>query len=284
MEHSTIKSGILYVVATPIGNLADISQRAVEVLGQVDTILAEDTRHSRKLLDHLGLKVRLVSLCAEHERAKCEQFVEALQAGKRFALICDAGTPSVHDPGVYLVAACHREGIKLVSIPGANAAISALSVSGLPADGFIFAGFLSSRRQARLAAMKRLENEPKTLVFYEAPHRIQAFIEDASIVFGSKREAVVARELTKLYEQVIKASLGTIQEKLCGGDIPAKGEFVIVLAGSVVENKDDVELIKLLKILCPRLSIKDAVRVVQQYSGRRRNEVYRLACQFWQDR
>lgn len=274
-------TGILYVIATPIGNLEDISSRAIHLLEQADLIMAEDTRHSKKLLTHLGIKTPMKSCHDFNEREVTPQILKRLEAGEKIALISDAGTPLISDPGFHLVRAALERGIRVVPIPGPSAAIAALSVAGLPVDRFVFEGFLPEKTVARRKSMQVLSEEMRTLIFYEVPHRIVAFIEDAARIFGTGRMAVLARELTKQYETISRGMLGDLLEGLQSGEIPQKGEFVVVLAGSPgKQGADETDVQRILKILSSSsLTIKEQVSITAEISGVRRNEVYKLALQ-----
>ncbi len=271
------QNGILYVVATPIGNLGDISYRAIDVLNKVDLIAAEDTRHSRKLLTHYGINKRLVS-CHEHnEQQKASVLIGSLKKGDSIALLSDAGTPLVSDPGYRVVSAALEEGIQVVPIPGPCAAIAALSVAGLPTDHFLFVGFPSSKQVARRAQFESLAQESATLIFYESPRRLLAALEDAQIVMGPERHTVVARELTKLHEVVVRGRLQDVIATVSQDSNWQKGELVLMFAGQaqqVVENKDILEV---LKPLLEELPVKQAAKLTAKITGARKNEVYDLA-------
>jgi 16S rRNA (cytidine1402-2'-O)-methyltransferase len=220
--------GTLYVVATPLGNLEDVTQRALRVLREVDIVAAEDTRHSRKLLEHFGIRATLTSYHDQVEAKKAPELVRALEEGKSVALISDAGTPAICDPGYRLVRAAAAAGIRVVPVPGPSAVAAALSVSGLPADRFVFEGFLppkSGRRRARIEALAR---EPRTLVFYEAPHRVRETLAELQAILG-EREACVVREATKLYETVARGSLAELSAQSASME---RGEVTIVVAGA----------------------------------------------------
>ena len=271
-------TGQLYVVATPIGNLGDISQRARETLEKADLILAEDTRHTGKLLAHLGIRKPMQSLHAHNEQERTEKLIERLQAGETIALVSDAGTPLISDPGFPLVRAAQAANIHVTPIPGPSAIIAALSISGLPCDRFIFEGFPPAKAKARLAHLKTLAAEPGTLVFYESPHRIVDTIEDMIEAFGPQREAVIARELTKTFEQVRHASLGELLDWLQADENHQRGEFVILVRGR--ERKKaaaEPELTHLLGILLEELSLKQAAKIAARISGEPKNKLYELA-------
>lgn len=234
-------SGTLYLCATPIGNLSDISVRLQQTLEMADIIAAEDTRHTVKLLNHLGLKKQQISYFEHNRREKGEQIVKLLKEGKNIALVSDAGTPAISDPGEELVALCAMEGINVVPIPGPVAAICALIVSGLPTGRFAFEGFLSVNKKSRMERLEEIKNEKRTLIFYEAPHKIRQTLKDLYEAFGD-RKISLCRELTKIHEQTIRTTLSGAQEIYSDEKLP-KGEFVLVIApaqeednGSIFEN------------------------------------------------
>ena len=224
------KPGRLYVVATPLGNLEDISARALRLLGEVDVIAAEDTRHSRKLLAHYGIRTTMTSYYDEVEAAKAPSLVRELLAGRDVALISDAGTPGIADPGYRLVRAAAEAGIEVVAVPGPCAAIAALSVSGLPTDRFAFEGFLPGKASRRRARLEELRREARTLVFYEAPHRVRRALQDMHDILGPRQVAVL-REATKMFESVTRGRLGSLS-----AEIPERGEVTIVVAGAPAEE------------------------------------------------
>ncbi len=223
-------TGTLFVVATPIGNLGDITLRALNVLKEVDLIAAEDTRHTLRLLTHYGIRKPLVSYWGEKEKEKAEQVLRRLQAGQNVALVSDAGTPGISDPGGVLIRRAIADGVRVVPVPGPTALIAALTIAGFPADRFLFCGFLPPRQAARRRALSDVATEEATLVFYEAPHRVVEAIGDLAAVFG-KRSAVVIRELTKIHEEVLRGTLDTLAELVAASTVA--GEFVIVVEGRV---------------------------------------------------
>ena len=271
-------AGRLYVVATPIGNRDDITLRAIGVLRDVDRVVAEDTRHSRRLLEHLGISRPMMSLHEHNESDAARRVIDCLKAGESLALVSDAGTPLISDPGFPLVRACREQGITVVPIPGPCALIVALSVSGLPTDRFRFEGFLPRRQQARLALLETLRCETGTLIFYESSHRILEALRDLVDIFGSDRLAVLARELTKLHETVKALPLGELLAWVGADDNQRKGEFVLLLAGArstpdgVTPDADSV-----LKILLDELPLKQAVSLAARISGEKKNLVYQRA-------
>jgi 16S rRNA (cytidine1402-2'-O)-methyltransferase len=272
-----LSEGTLYVVATPIGNLGDFSPRAREVLDAVDLIAAEDTRVTRRLLTHFGIQTRQTALHEHNEATMTAKLVAELQAGISIALVSDAGTPLISDPGFRLVQATHQAGIAVSPVPGASALVAALSVSGLPTDNFVFEGFLPAKSVARNKRLRSLANETRTTIFYASVHRIADTINDLIGSHGADRKAFLGRELTKLYEQCVSGDLQSIAEGLSDGRIPAKGEFVIAVEG-VAESADDENTLnvdRLLEALTEVLPGKQAVAITAEVSGQSRNEVYR---------
>jgi 16S rRNA (cytidine1402-2'-O)-methyltransferase len=273
---SSESAGILYVIATPIGNLADLSARAAQVLESVDLVAAEDTRRGGRLMQHLGLDKKLRSLYEHNEDAQTAKLLAELNAGRKIALISDAGTPLISDPGLQLVAAARDSGIAVVSIPGPSAVTAALSVSGLATDRFVFEGFLPRRPQQRRRRLQQLATEPRTIVFFEAVHRIEATLKVLAEIFGGEREATVARELTKLHEQVVTATL-TELTALLGSEMPLLGEFVVVVAGAAAAaTADDAEILRVYRLLGEDLPPARAVALCAKICGRSRNDVYAL--------
>jgi 16S rRNA (cytidine1402-2'-O)-methyltransferase len=224
----------LYVVATPIGNLEDITLRALRVLRSADRLACEDTRQTQKLLSHFGISIPTVSLHAHNERDRAEELIVELRAGSRIALVSDAGMPGISDPGAYLVAQASAAGIPVIPIPGPSAAISALAASGLDTTRFLFVGFPPHRAGERRTFFEALRREPATLIFYESPHRILESLRDAAGIFGSVRRAVVARELTKIHEEFLRGTLVELEEELAGRDL-VRGEFTLLVAGAGME-------------------------------------------------
>lgn len=226
-------SGTLYLVATPIGNLEDITLRALRVLKEVDTIACEDTRHTRVLLDHYGIKQKLTSYHEHNERARAEELVALLEEGKSIALVSDAGTPVISDPGFRLTRLAQERGAQVVPVPGATAFVAALVASGLPTDEFFFGGFLPARSTQRRARLMEVRAVPCTLIFYEAPHRVAESLQDAREILG-EREAVVARELTKMHEEIMRGRLSSLAEHFSKDG--ARGEMVIIIDRNVLEE------------------------------------------------
>ena len=230
--NGTAASGTLFVVATPIGNLADLSPRALETLKRADAICAEDTRHTRQLLAHFGVERPLLALHEHNEDEVADRLVGRLRAGESLALVSDAGTPLVSDPGYRLVRAARAAGIKVSPVPGASALIAALSVAGLPSDRFVFEGFLPAKAAARRERLSLLAGEPRTLVFYESAHRIEETLADAAAAFGAQRPAAIARELTKLFETVLDGALSDLHARVVADANQRKGEFVLLVQGA----------------------------------------------------
>jgi 16S rRNA (cytidine1402-2'-O)-methyltransferase len=270
--------GVLYVVATPIGNLEDMTERGRRILSEVDLIAAEDTRHSKKLLMHLGNNIPMRAYHDHNECSAAEGLVELIQNGKNIALISDAGTPLISDPGYQIVKLAHDQNIKVIPVPGASAVISALSVAGIATEKFIFEGFLPEKQIARRKRLQDLSTESRTLVFYEAPHRIIAFMADCEKAFGSSRMACVGRELSKYFETVKLDTLSNLNLWLQNDDSQRKGEFVVVVQGNdEAPAIDESEAVRILKILLKTSSLKQAVALAVEITGVKRNELYQLA-------
>ncbi len=269
--------GVLYVVATPIGNLGDISARAREILAAASAVAAEDTRHSGRLLRELGLERPLVSLHEHNERARVAELVARLQRGESIALISDAGTPLVSDPGYLLVSAAAAAGIAVSPVPGPNAAIAALSASGLPCDRFCFEGFLPARATARRQRLAELAAEPRTLVFYEAPHRIAECLEDLATACGGERRACIARELTKRFENFYRGSLAELLARAKSDADLARGESVILVAGAPAAEPGAAELDATLAVLLRHLRPSAAAAAAASLTGVRRADAYSRA-------
>jgi len=275
-------AGTLYVVATPIGNLEDISARALRVLAEVALIAAEDTRHSARLLQHYGITTPLAA-CHEHnERDEGSRFIRRLLAGEDVALVSDAGTPLISDPGYHLVRQARQAGIKVVPLPGACALIAALCAAGLPSDRFVFEGFLPAKQVARCARLEHLREEPRTLIFYEAPHRILDALSDLEAVFGADRPAVLGRELTKTFETLKGLPLGELRHWVAGDSNQQRGECVLVVGGWQAPQGDeavDANARRVLQLLLAELPVKRAAAVAAEITGVRKNLLYQLALQ-----
>ena len=270
--------GVLYVVATPIGNLDDLSARACTVLREVDTVLAEDTRRTRKLFDRYAIPTPTRAFHEHNEREETSRVLARLMEGKRFALVSDAGTPLVSDPGYVLVREARIHRIPVYCVPGPSAVTAALSVSGLPTDRFTFEGFLPARHSRRLHALGQLAHETRTMVFYEAPHRIVDALADLCAAFGDDREAVVARELTKRFESVVAGSLDDLLARARDGRIPARGEFVVVVRGSEVSTADEEATDALLRAMLDEgVALRQTAAVAARLTGRPKNLLYRRA-------
>ncbi|MGA7296678.1 MAG: 16S rRNA (cytidine(1402)-2'-O)-methyltransferase [Rhodanobacteraceae bacterium] len=267
--------GTLWVVATPIGNLDDISVRALKVLRDVAVIAAEDTRHSRVLLQHHGIDTPTLTLHDHNERAALDSVLERLAAGDDVALVSDAGTPLISDPGFRLVRAAREQDLPIAAVPGACAAVAALSVAGLPTDRFVFEGFLPSKQTARRARLEALADESRTLVLYESSHRIAATLADLVAVFGGERAAVLARELTKLHETVLSLPLAQLAERVVADRNQQRGEIVLLVAGSEVDdNRQLAEGRRVLGILQPHLPPARAAKLAAAISGAPRKVLY----------
>ncbi|PJD94099.1 MAG: 16S rRNA (cytidine(1402)-2'-O)-methyltransferase [Legionella sp.] len=276
MPSSASKTGVLYIVATPIGHLDDISMRAIRTLQSVDTILSEDTRHSQQLLNHLGIKKPLISFHAHNEAIKTQSMVEAMLNGQSFALISDAGTPLISDPGYPLVLAARQANISVVPIPGPCALVTALSAAGVPCDTVSFFGFLPAKPKARREKLTTLLNIHHTLVFYESTHRIHACLEDISTVFGDACEVVLAKELTKTFERFVHGPISTIKAWLEADAVHAKGEFVVIIAPrELIQPLSEGE--RVLELLLKELPLKQAVNLAAAISKDSKNELYQLA-------
>jgi len=269
---------VLYVVATPLGNLADITYRAVQVLKDVDLIAAEDTRHSRPLLTHYGIETRTISLHEHNEQARARTLTARLLAGESIALISDAGTPVISDPGYRLIAGVRDAGVRVSPVPGPSALIAALSAAGLPTDRFVFEGFLPAKAGARRRRLEGLATETRTLVIYESSHRIEASVADMRDAFGPERRAVIARELTKAFETLHDDALEALCQWLADDSNHRRGEFVVIVAGATeLEEGDAAEVRRVLSLLLRELSPKIAVRLAAQLTGESRNRVYEMA-------
>jgi len=275
-------AGVLYVVATPIGNLEDISARALRVLREVALIAAEDTRHSARLLQHFGIATPLAA-CHEHnERDEGGRFIGRLLAGEDVALVSDAGTPLISDPGYHLVRQARAAGVRVVPVPGACALVAALSAAGLPSDRFIFEGFLPARQAARRARLEHLREESRTLIFYEAPHRILECLQDLEAVFGDDRPAVLGRELTKTFETLKGLPLTELRAWVEADSNQQRGECVLVVGGWQAPEGDDAvdaDARRVLQLLLAELPLKRAAAIAAQITGVRKNLLYQLALQ-----
>ena len=268
-------AGTLFIVATPIGNLADLSPRALETLKTVAAICAEDTRHTRQLLSHFGIDRPLLALHEHNEEAMSERIVERIAGGESLALVSDAGTPLVSDPGYRVVRAARAAGLRVSPIPGACAAIAALSVAGLPSDRFTFEGFLPAKSSARRERMGRLASEARTLVFYESSHRIAESLADMRVVFGDDRTAVIARELTKMFETVLDGTLAELHARIEADGNQRKGEFVVMVQGAGDDTEAQlIEGRRLYVKLSEYLPPSTAAKLAAEISGAPRKALY----------
>ncbi len=278
MAEQAQNTGTLYIVATPIGNLADISQRAIDILSQVDLIACEDTRHTKKLLSFFSITNKTIALHDHNERQKQEYIAELLQAGKDIALVSDAGTPLISDPGYHIVSYLRERNFTVTPIPGACAAIAALSVAGLATDRFTFEGFLPSKQGARQKTLAALANETRTMVFYDAPRRAIDTVSDIVETLGAERKIVIARELTKTFETIHSDKAGDFLAWLQQDANQLKGEMVLVIEGAAKkENQLSEEASKLLKLLLDELPPKKACAIVAQLFDLNKKDLYEFA-------
>ncbi len=273
----TLDSPALYVVPTPLGNLGDMTQRAIDVLRQVPWVAAEDTRHSAPLLKQYGSNARLLAAHEHNEEAAAQQVISRLAEGESVALVSDAGTPAVSDPGARLVARVRAAGFRVVPLPGACAAVTALSASGLAEAHFLFYGFLPARAKQREEALRELSALPYALIFYEAPHRILEAVVSLTLVLGAQRTVVLARELTKIYETIHSCPLGEAHDWLLADANRQRGEFVLLVSGAP-EAEDDGEGERVLKLLLDEgLPVKQAAKLAHAITGAAKNAMYELA-------
>jgi 16S rRNA (cytidine1402-2'-O)-methyltransferase len=266
--------GTLFVVATPIGNMQDITRRAVEVLGSVDLVAAEDTRHTGRLLDALNIRTRLLSMHEHNERERVAQLTGLLLEGRRIALVSDAGTPLISDPGYPLVARCRELGLDVVPVPGPSALVAALSVSGLPTDRFLFEGFLPRTSSKRIARLEALADFTATMIFYESSHRILETLQDMRRVFGGERLVVMARELTKQYETVISQSLDTLIARVTEDANQQRGEFVVMVAGAESASGLDAEARRIMDAFAGEISPNRLAKLVAKLFGGNKRDYY----------
>lgn len=269
-------SGTLHIVATPIGNLEDLSPRAIAVLSGVALIAAEDTRHSGRMLQALGVETRMIALHDHNERDRADQVLQKLEEGSDIALISDAGTPLISDPGFVLVREARRRGLRVSPVPGPCAIVAALCAAGLPTDRFAFEGFLPSKKGARAVMLERLASEAATLVFYESPHRILDAVADIVDAMGADREIVIARELTKTFETFYAGPASDVLQTLQDDPHGSRGEFVIMIRGAEKDPADAgmEEADRLLKLLLPELPVKKAAKLVAEITGKSKNDLY----------
>ena len=272
-------TGILYIVATPIGNLQDITQRALDTFAQVDLIAAEDTRHSGLLLSHYGIKKPFFALHDHNEQEKAHILVEKLKQGSNIALISDAGTPLISDPGFHLVRQCREAGIRVVPLPGACAAITALCASGIASDRFCFEGFLPAKSKARKDKLENIAEEDRTLIFYESTHRILDTLEDMQSVLGEERYIVLAREITKTWETITGNTIKNLREWLLGDPNRTKGEMVLIVEGKPKsDNNEEIspQAVKALELIAEELPLKKAAAIVAELYGYKKNALYQF--------
>ncbi len=273
---------VLYVIATPIGNLGDLSPRAQQILSDVDLIAAEDTRHTGRLLSHFSIKSTLISVHDHNESARAQLIIDALTQGKRIALVSDAGTPLISDPGYGLVKRVRDAGFRVSPVPGCCAFVAALSAAGLPSDRFMFIGFLPAKKQARIKQLTALVDDSCTLIFYESTHRILACLDDMESVFGADREIVIAREITKTFETFKSGSVVDIKEWILADHHQQKGEFVVLVRGAVCSEKEqsvDSQSAKLLMLLASELPPKKAASIVAEVTGIHKKQLYEYLLQ-----
>jgi len=268
--------GTLFIVATPIGNLKDITRRAVEVLEGVDWIAAEDTRHTRQLLQSLGINQHLISLHDHNEESRSVQLLERLQKGEKGALVSDAGTPLINDPGYHLVKLLRQNSVGVIPVPGPSAVITALCAAGLPTDRFSYEGFLPAKSGKRILVLETLKEDVRTLVFYESPHRVQATLADLQSVFGDQRQMSVARELTKKFEQFVSGTIEEVATYFANNTDKVRGEFVLMVGGDT--EKEAVELSEwdslIQALLKQNLPVKQISEIVADYAGIKKKPIY----------
>lgn len=278
IEHPQKLEAALYVVATPIGNLRDISLRALDVLASADVVAAEDTRNTAHLLKHHSIHAKqLIAVHQHNERGAAQKLVVLIQSGQSVAFVSDAGTPAVSDPGALLVQAVLAAGLRVIPIPGASAVVAALSASGLAAPHFLFYGFLPNKSAARRSVMQELISHPYTLVFYEAPHRIVECVADLHAVFGGERQIVLAREVTKLFETIHSCKLSEAENWLASDANQQRGEFVVLVSGAEPSVGLSAETLSILELLLEELPLKQAVQLATKITGANRSELYQLA-------
>lgn len=269
----------LYVLATPLGNLGDISLRALACLRAVEVVACEDTRHSRPLLDHFGIQAPCFALHEHNENAAGEKLIALLAEGKRVALITDAGTPGISDPGARAVAAVHAAGYKVVPVPGASAVVTLLSVAGLLDPHFLFAGFLPSKGAARRSAIEALRGVPATLVFYEAPHRIAETVADLAAVLEAERTLVIGRELTKRFEEIVRLPLAEASAWIAADSNRERGEFVLAVSAPPLSSGLDADSERVLQCLLAELPTRQAAKLAAEITGQSKNALYARALQ-----
>lgn len=274
-----ISPSTLYVVPTPIGNLGDITQRALAILRGVDLIAAEDTRHTGLLLQHFAINAQLFALHDHNEQAKADILIGKLKDGHSIALVSDAGTPLINDPGYHLVRRCREEGIRVIPLPGACAAITAMSAAGLPSDRFCYEGFLPAKTKSRCDTLRNLEEEPRTLIFYESTHRLLDSLQDMVTVWGPERYVVLARELTKTWENIKGAPVGELLDWVKEDEVRRKGEMVLIVEGHKVQSDHALpsEALRTLALLQTELPLKKAAALAAEIHGVKKNALYKYA-------
>ncbi len=272
-------SGILFIVATPIGNLDDITFRAVETLKSVDLVLAEDTRHSQKILNHFNIKTPISAFHDYNEREKCNTVIDKLKQGDSIALISDAGTPLISDPGYILVSAAKKNSVNVVPIPGPSALIAALSASGIPSDRFSFFGFLPSKQNARIKTLKTFASRPETIIVYESPKRIMATLTDMLFVFGEERKVCLAKELTKNFETILTTNIPNLIDYISADPGHQKGEFVLLISSTAKKGQleFDQQLDRLLPVLCSEMGSSKAAKLAAKITGIDKKYCYQRA-------
>jgi 16S rRNA (cytidine1402-2'-O)-methyltransferase len=279
LETAAISASTLYIVPTPIGNLGDITQRALSVLQSVDLIAAEDTRHTGLLLQHFAINARLFALHDHNEQQKSEVLLARLREGQSIALVSDAGTPLINDPGYHLVRTCREAGIRVVPLPGPCAAIAALSAAGLPSDRFCYEGFLPAKSKGRRDALKALEQEPRTIIFYESTHRLLDSLDDICAVLGEARYVVLAREITKTWESIHGAPIGELAAWVKEDENRRKGEMVLIVEGFKAQSDDELpaDALRTLALLQTELPLKKAAALAAEIHGVKKNALYKYA-------
>jgi 16S rRNA (cytidine1402-2'-O)-methyltransferase len=273
------RMGIVYVVATPIGNLQDLSLRGIETLNNVNQIVAEDTRHAMPLLKHYSIHKPIISMHEFNERERLNAILTSVEEGYSIALISDAGTPLISDPGFHLIREAKTRGIQVVPVPGPCAVIAALSVAGLPTDRFTFEGFLPAKQEARHQCLNALRHEKRTMVFYEAPHRLLSTLEAMALVFGPTHQGVIAREMTKIYESILSGSLNELIDHFTLHTQEVRGEIVIMVQGVDEKSRETKEVVpeEVLNLLLEELPVKQAVALASKITGERKNSLYEMA-------
>lgn len=279
VDSGTLSGGTLYIVATPIGNLDDLSSRAIAVLSKASLVAAEDTRHSGRMLQAIGVETKMIALHDHNERDRAERVLQALEEGSDVALISDAGTPLISDPGFVLVREARRRGLRVSPIPGPCAIIAALCAAGLPTDRFTFEGFLPSKKGARRTLLERLSADAATLIFYESPHRILEAVADIADAMGPGRELVIARELTKTFETFYAGPASEVLQTLQDDPHGSRGEFVVMIHGAQKEAADEgmEEVDRVLKLLLTELPVKKAAKLGSEITGKAKNDLYQRA-------